>query len=812
MKTPSLHRFALACTATMLLAGPARAGWPHDPAVNVPVCTAALGQGPESTAPDGAGGAFVSFYDNRGGNTDIYIQHLGPGGASLWATDGVVVCNALGSQGGSQVVPDGSGGVFVCWYDLRNGVSYQVFAQHLNAAGAALWTLNGLPLAPTSKDQLFPRIIADGSGGMIAVWADSRNTATTGTDVYAQRVSGAGALQWSSSGLAVCTAVQPQTEPDLILDEVGRAVMVWTDSRNSATTGTDIYAQAVTLAGIPQWIANGTVVCNAASTQQSPRIVNDGALGSVFVWLDARGGGANDIYAQRLNSGGGPYWAANGVAVTNDVASQAFLQAAADGQGGAFVAWSDNRNDVNTYDCFAQDVSNLGANLWSSTGLPLCTAPGSQFAGDVVADGRGGCIVSWTDARSAQPHAFAQRVLSGSTRWTFNGTQLSNSAGGSFTPLLAADGNGGAIGVFGDYRAISSYPDVYAQGVDAFGYLGAEPSIASVRDVPFDQGGQVKLSWNASPLDTDPNFSSVLFDYLLYRSVPPQVALARLSRGAHAVAASSFDGRDTHALLTTRSASSTIYWENIAHEPARHLAGYSHVVPTTSDSVGAGNPRTQFMVMAENSSGSLYWTSAADSGYSVDNLPPVAPAPFTGQYGLGTAALHWNRNVEADLAGYRLYRGTSVSFVPNPAHLVANLADTGYVDAAGQPYVYKLSAIDVHGNESPVATLVPTGALAVGDAAPRALFLASPAPDPLRAGARATLRFGLPADAAATLALYDVGGRRVRELAGGRLAAGEHAVALEASDARGRALASGLYFVRLESGGRTLVRRVTVLE
>ena len=44
------------------------------------------------------------------------------------------------------------------------------------------------------------------------------------------------------------------------------------------------------------------------------------------------------------------------------------------------------------------------------------------------------------------------------------------------------------------------------------------------------------------------------------------------------------------------------------------------------------------------------WFSAPDSGYSVDNLPPAVPAPFTGQYVAGTASLHWNRNLEADLA------------------------------------------------------------------------------------------------------------------------------------------------------------------
>jgi flagellar hook assembly protein FlgD len=63
---------------------------------------------------------------------------------------------------------------------------------------------------------------------------------------------------------------------------------------------------------------------------------------------------------------------------------------------------------------------------------------------------------------------------------------------------------------------------------------------------------------------------------------------------------------------------------------------------------------------------------------------------------------------------------------------------------------------------------------------------------------RAELAFALPADGTARLTVFDVSGRRVRTLVDGSVAAGEHVVVWDGADARGRAVAAGSYFVRLE--------------
>ena len=190
----------------------------------------------------------------------------------------------------------------------------------------------------------------------------------------------------------------------------------------------------------------------------------------------------------------------------------------------------------------------------------------------------------------------------------------------------------------------------------------------------------------------------------------------------------------------------------------------------------------------------------------MDNLPPLPPAPFAGNYSAGVASLHWGPNAETDLANYRLYRGTTSGFIPSSANRVASPADTLFSDPAGQTYWYKLSAVDIHGNESGFTTLLPAGALDVpGGTATGALSLEHPAPNPaLRS---VTLRYALPHEGHVVLAIYDAGGRRVRELVAGVQPAGDHAPVWDLRNEAGRVVGAGLYFVRLEADGHRLMRK-----
>jgi hypothetical protein len=449
----------------------------------------------------------------------------------------------------------------------------------------------------------------------------------------------------------------------------------------------------------------------------------------------------------------------------------------------------------------------------------LSSAAGQSLDG-LIADGQGGAIASWqfypapslTPVNEYVSHLLSTGVLD--PAWPAIGRQLSS------VPLdpnqifsaLVSDGAGGAIVAWHNLVGVLPFSDdIYAGRVAFNGLLAPEPAIASVRDVPADQGGHVMVRWNPSWLDTFPTYPIASYD--LWRRLSGPAAQRALVAGLR-VQAEGIRGLDvprSGSLRMTLDAGVSTYWEYIVSVPARGLSGYAYDAATSADSVAAGIPWNDFMVDARSTTGSYQYSSAVDSGYSVDNLPPAVPAPFTGVYASGAAHLEWGPNNEPDFWCYKVYRGGSAGFAPSPATLIATKSDPDYVDPGPAGSYYKLSALDIHGNESGFALLTPTSTSGVGAGPiPRVLALAEPRPNPAQDGA--LLSFALPSAGSMTLAVYDIGGRRVRTISAGRLEAREYALPFDLRDDEGQRVPSGLYFVRLDAGGQTLVRRLAIVE
>jgi len=92
---------------------------------------------------------------------------------------------------------------------------------------------------------------------------------------------------------------------------------------------------------------------------------------------------------------------------------------------------------------------------------------------------------------------------------------------------------------------------------------------------------------------------------------------------------------------------------------------------------------------------------------------------------------------------------------------------------------------------------------------PPALALAAAAPNPVAGFAK--IRFVLPAEGWARLALYDVAGRRVCTLFEGAMPSGPHVADWDGRDDRGAALPAAVYFARLESVGAVIRAKVVLL-
>jgi hypothetical protein len=489
--------------------------------------------------------------------------------------------------------------------------------------------------------------------------------------------------------------------------------------------------------------------------------------------------------------------------------NQYLSQVLPDGNGGLHVLWTDYRSGGG--EIFAHHILAGGAldPAWISNGNPVAAQPWTESSPVGCSDGAGGLIVSWLDVRDgAQYDVYATRVLPGGAvdgAWPANGVAVSTASNNQQGLVATGDGQSGALFAFTN----AGTGGLYAMRVARFGVLGLpEPLIASVKDVPNDEGGRVGVSWYASWLDTAP--SSGLYGYDIYRALSSTAAQSALLDGAvmlDGFAEAPAEG--VPAIVRLPNQTDDYFWEYAGTVNATHfLQNYGYTATTSGDSTGNDNPRTAFMVVARTFSGE-YWPSPPDSGYSVDNLAPVAPAPFTGTYDAGSSALEWEANSEPDLAGYRLYRGKSPGFAIGPASFVAEQTDLEYVDVAGEPFYYKLVAFDSHGNVSAATPLLPSGTVdAPQNSLPRELALAKPAPNP--AAGPLTLRWALARSDHATLALFDASGRRVRVLFDGTREAGFHESRWDLRDDVGRPVPPGLYVASLASGGAHRSQRIAV--
>jgi ABC-type multidrug transport system ATPase subunit len=253
-------------------------------------------------------------------------------------------------------------------------------------------------------------------------------------------------------------------------------------------------------------------------------------------------------------------------------------------------------------------------------------------------------------------------------------------------------------------------------------------------------------------------------------------------------------------------------WESIGFHAAVLDSQYRFVVATRNDTGPAvPNADETFVVTAHSPTPSLFGVSNAITGHSLDNLAPAAPLQLAGSMTGGSVALSWAANTENDLLGYAVYRGVGASFVPSAGTLVAQVSSPQHADPAyATGDWYKVTAVDRHGNESPVATLAPAQVTGV-DGAPRVtvLNLDPNVPNPFNPST--TVWFDLPRPGGVNVGVYDLRGRVVRTLHTGALEAGRHHVEWDGRDTAGDPAAAGVYLLRLETAdGEVRNRKMTL--
>jgi hypothetical protein len=721
-----------------------------------------------------------------------------------------------------MIVSDGVGGAIITWYEARDWETsmIDIYAQRVDASGNVLWPVNGVPVCTTSGNQMAPEIVTDGAQGAIIAWTDFRWAAEE--DIYAQRLDAWGNALWRTNGVPICTLAAMQRLPAVVSDGSGGAYLAWGDDRDYF----DVYAQHVDASGNMLWTTNGKAIAvDGATRQWDPCMAPGGAGGAVIAWADGRGG--EGIYAQRVDGAGNFLWAANGVPIFTGGYVNYYVKCVSDLKGGAIVTWTNNVSFQD--DIYAQRVNASGTALWGASGVAICGADSNQVRPEITTDGASGAIITWLDHRYDDIiEVYLQSVdSSGVVQWADNGIPVTANNYHQGSPDLWPDGYGGVYVTFTDYRNGTYQMDVYLQGIDGTGLPHPAPIITDVSDVPGDQGGEVTVTWLRSSLDASPH--NIITRYSMWRRLPEPATMRLLADGAdevdwefmlpmdHAMPVVDMEPEPVYRFTTLSGV--TYGWEFLDYIDAIYLETYIDTFATLYDSSDATSGYHHFMVTAHTADQWTFWDSEPDSGYSVDNIPPSMPGGAGSRQSHNPEGLElkWNRNTESDFRYYRIYRGDegggAANQAPSQIIVLTETQDTTYFDDEWRwyyNYYYKIAAVDIHGNESPCDS-IGRGEVTGGEVQPtlRATFLAQNIPNPFNP--TTAIVFGLHEAGYVSLRVFDAAGRFVHELVNEHRPIGVYKEFWNGRNGEGHAVASGVYFYRLDTGAFSQTKKMVLI-
>jgi hypothetical protein len=252
-----------------------------------------------SITSDGSGGAYVAwaFYNNQ--EYDVVAQRITAGGAQMWAANGITMSPSSGAQDAPALVADGNGKAFLTYYDWSAGSVPTLQVVVINPDGTKAASFRA---TSTSGGQANPGMANIGTGLLGIAWEDGRSAGKT--RVYAQIIDNTGKKLWTADGVEVSSQSGDQATPSVVSDGNGGVIVAWED-KTGGVIESDIHAQKISATGALQWSGTGVALCTAGRMQQNPVAVSDGAGGAILSWEDYRFSFSNpEIYASRILADG----------------------------------------------------------------------------------------------------------------------------------------------------------------------------------------------------------------------------------------------------------------------------------------------------------------------------------------------------------------------------------------------------------------------------------------------------------------------------------------------------------------------------
>ncbi len=370
---------------------------------------------------DGAGGLYAGWVDQRFPDYHVFVQHMNSDGSVTWGERGLAVANngILDDfeQINIQIIPVNNDGILAVYRQSDEGNNVLIRAQHINADGIGQWSGDdgtGIPLHTIDDDYKIETLEKFDDESVLVVY---QRYGDIDLDLFAQRINLDGTLDWTTE-LTLCSASLTQYE--VVSQKVdGGIVVAWEDKRVDRNQ-TDIYAQFINSDGTINWDVNGKSMNSEANEQKWVSIgaYGDSSTNFWLAWQDFRDGAFRDIYAQRFDLNGDPFFTGDlltGIALGADNHDQTLPTTLVTENDSLWVVWED-KGTASHKDLHYARVNPDGVvdAEFVGTGLVLSAAYHDQELVHIVDDNQNGFIAVWADNRSTGKetisNVYAQQV------------------------------------------------------------------------------------------------------------------------------------------------------------------------------------------------------------------------------------------------------------------------------------------------------------------------------------------------------------------------------------------------------------------
>ena len=238
-----------------------------------------------------------------------------------------------------------------------------------------------------------------------------------------------------------------------------------------------------------------------------------------------------------------------------------------------------------------------------------------------------------------------------------------------------------------------------------------------------------------------------------------------------------------------------------------HLQAFSPLID-------AGNPE----ILDEDGSRSDIGVFGGPGGMSYEylDLPPRIPDSLWGYFSNDSVFIGWRMNYETDFEEYEIYRDTVPNFEPSIFNLMAVYDSCNFFEPRMGPafaHYYKIAAVDYQGNRSDYSEELGVFLTGIFDedglVIPSETAIVNNYPNPFNSQTMlvyAVANLG-PIPAQINIEIFDITGRRVRELVNERKGVGNHNVIWDGRDDAGNEVSTGIYFARISQWGISFLNK-----